>query len=92
MKPKNALFLFHSLISPICTYASELWAQVSVDSSSAIKFFNDCENKLMMEKLFISFCKFVMGVNKKSVNLAVRGELGTYPLLLHSLKRYSSIT
>ena len=87
IKPKNALFLFHSLITPICMYGSELWAPYSIDSGTSDKFFKDCENKLLAEKLFMNFSKFILGVNKKSVNLAVRGELGTYPLLLHTVKK-----
>ena len=87
IKPKDAIFLFHTLISPICTYASEVWAPCSINSDSCEIFFKDCENKVLAERLFLNFSKFILGVNRKAVNVAVRGELGTCPLLLHTVKK-----
>jgi hypothetical protein len=37
--------------------------------------FNDLET-------FIKFCKFSLGVGKRTTDIAVLGELGRYPLLL----------
>ena len=33
-----------------------------------------------IKKVHVKFCKFIMGVNKRAVNLAVKGELGHFPL------------
>ena len=30
----------------------------------------------------VKFCKFLMGVNKRAVNLAVKGELGRFPVVI----------
>ena len=42
------------------------------------------------ESVDIKFCKLLLGVNKRAVNHAVRGEIGKYPvaigLIIHSLK------
>ena len=51
--------------------------KVSTDSNS--KFINIIE-KLSCEKLYLSFCRSILGVQKKSQNSAVRGELGMMPL------------
>ena len=37
---------------------------------------------LHIEKQNDKFCKYLLSVNKKASNLAVRGELGRYPLLI----------
>ena len=37
---------------------------------------------LHIEKLSVKFRKYLLGVNKKASNLAVRGELGRYPLFI----------
>ena len=37
-------------------------------------------SKLHCEKLRLKFCKFLLGVHKKSTNLAVQSELGRFPL------------
>ena len=36
--------------------------------------------QFLSEKLNLSFCKYVLGVHKKSQNSAVRGELGRFPI------------
>ena len=38
------------------------------------------EESSEVEKLFSKFCKHLLGVHKNTTNLAVHGELGTYPL------------
>jgi hypothetical protein len=39
-------------------------------------------NDLKAEKAHMKFCKFSLGVGKRSSNLAVIGELGRYPLFI----------
>ena len=43
-------------------------------------FYKFC-NDLIIEKLNIKACKFILGLNKHSTNAAARGELGRFPLL-----------
>ena len=38
-----------------------------------------------MENINIKFCKYILGVHRKSSNLAVCGELGRFPLLIRGL-------
>ena len=42
----------------------------------------DIFDDLHIEKLNVTFCKYLLGVNKKASNLAVKGELGRYPLYI----------
>ena len=42
-------------------------------------------DKLSQEKLHLKFCKYILGVSSRATNLAVRGEIGPYPLLLQIL-------
>ena len=44
-------------------------------------------SKLICEKLHIKFCKFVLGVHKKSSNFAVLSELGRFPLYYDVIKQ-----
>jgi hypothetical protein len=39
-----------------------------------------------LEKLNISMGKYVLGVNKRTTNLAIYGELGRYPLYIDTIK------
>jgi hypothetical protein len=47
-------------------------------------------DKLPLEKVQIKFCRYILGVHRKATNIAVRAELGLYPvlveLLIHSAK------
>jgi hypothetical protein len=38
-----------------------------------------------LEKLNISMGKYVLGVNKRTTNLAIYGELGRYPLYIDTI-------
>ena len=48
-----------------------------------------------IEKHNVKLCKYIIGVHKSSTNVAVRGELGRYPLLINILDhavRYANRT
>ena len=80
-----SLKLFNSLVKPIGLYASEIctvdmWKTLSEDNLYSL-----CE-KFDVEKVHIKFLKSALGVHRKACNSAVRGELGSLPLLLHSVK------
>ncbi|CAB3992816.1 Hypothetical predicted protein [Paramuricea clavata] len=50
---------------------------------------NDFNNwdKLPIEKVHFRFCKLYLGVGKKASNIASRGELGKFPLIINIFKR-----
>ena len=73
LKPKFANRLFDSYILPILTYASEIWS-LYVPSS-----FEKCD-KNDIEKAHLRFCRYYLGVNNKSSNIACRAEIGRFPL------------
>ena len=82
------LKLFDTLVTPILTYGSPVWGPTLVKESS--KDFKKICDSAIPEKLNVKLCKYLLGTGKYSVNDAVRGELGRYPILVkilsHSLK------
>jgi len=83
LKPYVGLKLFDQLIKPICLYGAEIWGPKHLSISDSLENDGSLEHsfeKLLCEKLNISFSKFLLGVHKKSQNSAVRGELGRPPL------------
>ena len=83
---KTSFHIFDHTIQPIITYGSEIWGPFSSQKLLSKKdyLFNMCD-KLPQEKLHLKFCKYLLGVNSKATNLAVRGETGRYPILLQIL-------
>jgi hypothetical protein len=71
---KLKLKLFDSLIRPIISYASEIW--ISDFTQKELKSEN-----LPFEKIHNCFCKYLLGIHKKSSNFASRCELGRLPIL-----------
>ena len=79
----TVLHLFDHTICPILLYGCENWGTLSAykinnNNLSLFEAFKDWE----FEKLNIKFCKYLLGVNKKSTNIAVLSELGRYPIYL----------
>lgn len=76
-----ALKLFESLISPILSYSSDIWAVFCLGNlNSSSDLFDLCEN-LPVEKLVLKFAKYLLRVPKNATTAAVRGELALYPIL-----------
>ncbi len=73
--------LFRTLIQPIISYGSEVWAPYFFKNINVDNLVNICD-KPPGENVHIKFCKTVLGVHKKATNNAVRGELGSYPILI----------
>ena len=66
--PALCIKLFDTLIVPILSYGSEIWAsEISSDDNS-------------LEKLCTSYYRFVLGVSKRTPLAAIRGELGRFPI------------
>ena len=68
-----AFKLFESVIFPILLYCSEIWG-----AFGSLDYEKWDGNPI--EKVHLSFCKNVLGVNRSTTNNLVRGELGRYPL------------
>ena len=51
-------------------FSSEIWGYELKPDTNAI------------ENLFNKFCKHILGVHRNTTNLAIQGELGTFPLII----------
>ena len=80
----TSLKLFDQLVKPICMYGSEIWGYEFNKKNILTSLFSSVE-KALCEKVHISFCRFILGVHKKSQLSAIRGELGRTPLALEAL-------
>ena len=78
-----ALKLFDTLVTPILNYGCEAWAPFAFKNLKDSNFLHLCNNSII-ESINIKFCKYLLGVHRKSSNLAVLGELGRFPLILNS--------
>ena len=61
------LKLFDALVYPILTSLADIWG---------------FENKNIIEKIHLQFCKKILGVRTSTPNFVVYGELGRYPIEL----------
>ena len=75
IKPGLGLKLFDQMIRPVLRYGSEI--RSAFDGNK--KIFQNIDGMLKsldtldIENVQVKFCKFLMGVNKRAVNLAVKG-------------------
>ena len=77
---KILMKLFDSMIGPILLYGSEIWEP----------FLNQNEEKWdanAIEKVHTQFIKRILGVNRSTMNILVRGEMGRYSLQSNVLLR-----
>ena len=58
---------FETMVKPILLCSSELWGYQMRDDN-------------IIGSTFVKFCKHILGVHRKTTNIAVRSELGVYPL------------
>ena len=79
LKPQLAIKIFDSIISPILLYNSEVWGAYLKND------FNNWD-KTLVEKTHLRFCKLYLGVGNKTSNVACRGELGHFPMLINIFK------
>ena len=62
---QTKLKLFETMVTPIMLYGAEVWGIYGYDE---------------IDRLQMKFYKSLLGVNKQTINAAVYGELGRYPL------------
>ena len=97
IKPGLGLKLFDQMIRPILCYGSEIWSAFNGNRKtfSNIDGISQFLDSLDIEKVHVKFCKFLLGVNKRAVNLAVKGELGRFTVgiscMLQAFKYYYHI-
>jgi hypothetical protein len=81
---KISINVFDHTIKPILLYGSELWGIFNVNNiklkdTNNIQI-NDCYANYKGETLHLKCCKYIVGLNKKSVNHATLSELGRHPV------------
>ena len=85
------MHIFDHTIKPVLLYASEIVGlfnnnkNVGVNSNNDSHFISNLYSRNPLEKLNISMGKYVLGVNKRTTNLAIYGELGRYPLYIDTI-------
>ena len=78
---KILLNLFDRMIVPVLLYNSEVWGGILLPSNSKQRdYLNDSNINNTVEKLQNRFLKYILGVNVKSTNWAIRTETGRIPL------------
>lgn len=82
-KIKTLLHIFDHTVKPVLLYGSEVWGTSMVNKiNKEERFLFNLSKNMKQENVHIKFCKFSLGVGKRTTNIAVLGELGRYPLLL----------
>ncbi len=61
---------------------SEIWGTLNLSDKQKKLDLNDIFKEWDCEKLNIKFCKFVLGVNKRTTNMGVVAELGRFSLFI----------
>ena len=83
----TSLHIFDHTVKPILLYGSGIWL-CSLSKKATIHDIFDyskISKSFNSEKLHIHFCKFILGVHKKSSNFAVTSELARYPIQVNIL-------
>jgi hypothetical protein len=85
------MHIFDHTVKSVLLYASEIVGlfnnnkNVSVNSNNDSHFISNLYSGNPLEKLNISMGKYVLGVNTRTTNLAIYGELGRYPLYIDTI-------
>ena len=85
---KTFLKLFDHTVKPIFLYACEIWGTININSCVVKKddyILEHSFRNLYCDKLHMKSLKYILGVHKHSVNDAVLGETGRYPLYIDML-------
>ena len=82
LSPKISLDLFDKTVKPVCMYGSEIWSCLTASLSSNYSI-DQLMKKFQIEKVNISFCKWLLGIQS---NFGVLGEIGRYPLFIDIFK------
>ena len=83
----TSLHIFDHTVKPILLYGSEIWL-CSLPKKATIHDLFDyskISKSFNSEKLHIHFCKYILGVHKKSSNFAITSELARYLIQVNIL-------
>lgn len=82
--PDKFLYLFDHTVKPVLMYGAEVTGMFNCNRlyKSNNKTIRDMYANSCIEKLNIHMCKYILGVGKRSSNIATYGELGRYPLYI----------
>ena len=87
VNPALRLKLFDVLVKPIVCYGSEIWGLMNnLFTSKTTNQFWERASTLPVEKFQVKFCRGLLGVNSKAINVAVMGEVGRFPLVMSIIK------
>ena len=78
------IHLFDHTVKPVLLYGSEIWRTFIGKKLREGKdnFISKLFSNLKQEHVHLKFCKYILGVGKRSTSLAILGELGRYPLYI----------
>ena len=87
LRPKVLLNLFNRMILPIALYGSEVWGSslITMQARNQNSIWNKF-NKLKVEGVMMCMARYILGVNKNTSVVAIRGELGLFPIGLSITK------
>ena len=82
----TSLHIFDHTVKPVLLYGREVWG-TCYSSAAAVRKEGDFKlekgyNNLDCEKLAVKYYKYILGVHKRTTNLAVYGDLGMTPLFI----------
>ena len=92
--------IFDHTVKPVLLYASEIVGLFNNNKNVGVNSNNDSHfisisnlySRNPLEKLNISMGKYVLGVNKRTTNLAIYGELGRYRVRLSCKNTHQFMT
>jgi exonuclease III len=80
----TGLHIFDHTIKPVLMYGSEIWGEFDTRRTTRSwdeQLYDWC-HKIKMEKTHLTFCRYILGVNRFTAIDAIYGELGRYPMLI----------
>ena len=94
MSPLVSMDLFDKTVKPVCLYGSGGQIPVS-DTITPVELIGKLFKKMPIEKINLSYLKWLLGVHKYSSNFAVLGDLGKYPfsldIIINTIKYWSRL-
>ena len=82
-KPSTAIHIFEKVIEPILTYNCEIAQAYMPKSWNYSKFKNKIwEQGRELNKVILGFLRQLLGVHKKTTNIAIQAETGKYPICI----------
>ena len=86
---RTSMHVFDHSIKPILLYDSDIWGMFNPFTMKCKKenpSFDNIYSGSLCEKIHLKFCKFILGVHKRTTNIAVLSELGRFPLYFNIIK------